>query len=190
MAQSVAHTSVGQERIGIPATAGVTPHLRSSFPCKYRSRFPVLRSLCFQRLPDKRFAGSRRRSPHHRKRHRPFAAGTIPLLAGPMVAIVFLIGSFMFAGFVAHFPCRPPQLLHSHYGLLFAIQAHRHVGCRSVVTPLHLPNLPDCGRPYRTFVLAAGVFDVHLPQPGDDQALHRTAGGAKSWQGQGQRSWL
>jgi 4-hydroxybenzoate polyprenyltransferase len=31
---------------------------------------------------------------HHRKRHRPFAAGTLPLVAGPVVALILLIAGF------------------------------------------------------------------------------------------------
>ena len=38
---------------------------------------------------------------HPRKRRRPFAAGTLPLLAGPIVAIVLLLVSFSLAWFVA-----------------------------------------------------------------------------------------
>ncbi|WP_371024619.1 UbiA family prenyltransferase [Luteibacter sp. RCC_6_2] len=34
---------------------------------------------------------------HHRKRHRPFAAGTLPLIAGPIAAVVLLIASFALA---------------------------------------------------------------------------------------------
>ncbi len=34
---------------------------------------------------------------HHRKRHRPFAAGTLPLIAGLIVAIALLIGSLVLA---------------------------------------------------------------------------------------------
>jgi 4-hydroxybenzoate polyprenyltransferase len=38
---------------------------------------------------------------HPRKRHRPFAAGTLPLLAGPFAAIALLLSSFALAWFVA-----------------------------------------------------------------------------------------
>jgi 4-hydroxybenzoate polyprenyltransferase len=38
---------------------------------------------------------------HPRKRHRPFAAGTLPLLAGPIAAAVLLVVSFVLAWFVA-----------------------------------------------------------------------------------------
>lgn len=31
---------------------------------------------------------------HHRKRHRPFAAGTLPLIAGPIMALVLLVAGF------------------------------------------------------------------------------------------------
>jgi 4-hydroxybenzoate polyprenyltransferase len=34
---------------------------------------------------------------HHRKRHRPFAAGTLPLIAGPILAVVLLIAGFTLA---------------------------------------------------------------------------------------------
>ncbi|MDF3982433.1 UbiA family prenyltransferase [Luteibacter sp. PPL201] len=34
---------------------------------------------------------------HHRKKHRPFAAGTIPLIAGPVVALGLLVVSFTLA---------------------------------------------------------------------------------------------
>lgn len=39
---------------------------------------------------------------HHRKRHRPFAAGTLPLVAGPVVAALLLVASFGLAFLVAH----------------------------------------------------------------------------------------
>lgn len=43
---------------------------------------------------------------HHRKRHRPFAAGALPLMAGPIVALLLLIASFSMAWFVSHvFSC-------------------------------------------------------------------------------------
>lgn len=38
---------------------------------------------------------------HYRKRHRPFASGTIPLTAGPVAAIALLIVSFVSAWFIA-----------------------------------------------------------------------------------------
>ncbi|HEY4093131.1 MAG TPA: UbiA family prenyltransferase [Luteibacter sp.] len=43
---------------------------------------------------------------HHRKRNRPFAAGTLPLIAGPIVALLLLVAGFALAltlstGFVA-----------------------------------------------------------------------------------------
>lgn len=38
---------------------------------------------------------------HHRKRHRPFAAGHIPLMAGPIAAIALIVVSFALAWFVA-----------------------------------------------------------------------------------------
>ena len=38
---------------------------------------------------------------HASKRYRPFAAGTLPLLAGPVAAVVLLAGSFVLAWFVA-----------------------------------------------------------------------------------------
>jgi 4-hydroxybenzoate polyprenyltransferase/phosphoserine phosphatase len=38
---------------------------------------------------------------HPRKRHRPFAAGALPLMAGPLAAICLLIASFVLAWFVA-----------------------------------------------------------------------------------------
>jgi 4-hydroxybenzoate polyprenyltransferase len=38
---------------------------------------------------------------HHRKRHRPFAAGTLPLIAGPVTAIALLIAGFGLAWFVS-----------------------------------------------------------------------------------------
>lgn len=34
---------------------------------------------------------------HHRKRHRPFAAGTLPLIAGPILAVLLLIVAFALA---------------------------------------------------------------------------------------------
>lgn len=37
---------------------------------------------------------------HHRKRHRPFAAGDLPLMAGPLVAGVLLLAGFVFAWFI------------------------------------------------------------------------------------------
>lgn len=39
---------------------------------------------------------------HHRKRHRPFAAGTLPLAAGPVAALILLIAGFGLACFVSH----------------------------------------------------------------------------------------
>ena len=39
---------------------------------------------------------------HHRKRHRPFAAGTLPLVAGPIAALLLLIAGFSLAFFVSH----------------------------------------------------------------------------------------
>jgi 4-hydroxybenzoate polyprenyltransferase len=39
---------------------------------------------------------------HHRKRHRPFAAGTLPLIAGPILAVVLLIAGFSLAFAVSH----------------------------------------------------------------------------------------
>lgn len=39
---------------------------------------------------------------HHRKRNRPFAAGTLPLIAGPVVAVLLLIAGFGLAFFVSH----------------------------------------------------------------------------------------
>lgn len=39
---------------------------------------------------------------HQRKRNRPFAAGTLPLIAGPIAAILLLIASFVLALFVSH----------------------------------------------------------------------------------------
>ncbi|MEY2169649.1 UbiA family prenyltransferase [Rhodanobacter sp. 1-6] len=38
---------------------------------------------------------------HPRKRHRPFAAGTLPLTAGPIAAIALLVGSFALAWLVS-----------------------------------------------------------------------------------------
>lgn len=38
---------------------------------------------------------------HSRKRHRPFAAGTLPLLAGPVAAVALLVVSFLLAWFIA-----------------------------------------------------------------------------------------
>jgi 4-hydroxybenzoate polyprenyltransferase/phosphoserine phosphatase len=38
---------------------------------------------------------------HPRKRHRPFAAGSLPLLAGPLAAVALLVGSFVLAWFIA-----------------------------------------------------------------------------------------
>ena len=38
---------------------------------------------------------------HQRKRHRPFAAGMLPLMAGPIAAIALLLGSFALAWLVA-----------------------------------------------------------------------------------------
>lgn len=38
---------------------------------------------------------------HPRKRHRPFAAGTLPLTAGPVAAIALLVGSFALAWLVS-----------------------------------------------------------------------------------------
>jgi 4-hydroxybenzoate polyprenyltransferase len=38
---------------------------------------------------------------HHRKRHRPFAAGTLPLVAGPVVAAALLVASLALAAFVS-----------------------------------------------------------------------------------------
>jgi 4-hydroxybenzoate polyprenyltransferase len=38
---------------------------------------------------------------HHRKRHRPFAAGTLPLIAGPVAAVILLIAGFGLACFVS-----------------------------------------------------------------------------------------
>lgn len=38
---------------------------------------------------------------HHRKRHRPFAAGTLPLQAGPLVAGVLLVAGFALAWLVS-----------------------------------------------------------------------------------------
>ncbi|WP_049621932.1 UbiA family prenyltransferase [Frateuria defendens] len=39
---------------------------------------------------------------HHRKRHRPFAAGTLPLIAGPILAVALLIAGFGLACLVSH----------------------------------------------------------------------------------------
>lgn len=39
---------------------------------------------------------------HHRKRNRPFAAGTLPLIAGPIAAVLLLIAGFGMAFFVSH----------------------------------------------------------------------------------------
>jgi 4-hydroxybenzoate polyprenyltransferase len=39
---------------------------------------------------------------HHRKRNRPFAAGTLPLIAGPIVAVLLLVAGFGLAFFVSH----------------------------------------------------------------------------------------
>ncbi|UPG96657.1 UbiA family prenyltransferase [Luteibacter aegosomatissinici] len=39
---------------------------------------------------------------HHRKRHRPFAAGTLPLIAGPIVAALLLVAGFGLAFVVSH----------------------------------------------------------------------------------------
>jgi 4-hydroxybenzoate polyprenyltransferase len=39
---------------------------------------------------------------HHRKRNRPFAAGTLPLIAGPIAALLLLIAGFGMAFFVSH----------------------------------------------------------------------------------------
>ncbi len=39
---------------------------------------------------------------HHRKRNRPFAAGTLPLIAGPIAAVLLLIAGFGLAFFVSH----------------------------------------------------------------------------------------
>jgi 4-hydroxybenzoate polyprenyltransferase len=39
---------------------------------------------------------------HHRKRHRPFAAGTLPLIAGPIAALLLLIVGFGVAWLVSH----------------------------------------------------------------------------------------
>lgn len=39
---------------------------------------------------------------HRRKRHRPFAAGTLPLVSGPVVAAMLLIAAFAMAWTVAH----------------------------------------------------------------------------------------
>ncbi len=38
---------------------------------------------------------------HHRKRHRPFAAGTLPLMAGPVIAVALLVAGFGLAWFVS-----------------------------------------------------------------------------------------
>ncbi|MDQ7996440.1 MAG: UbiA family prenyltransferase [Luteibacter sp.] len=38
---------------------------------------------------------------HHRKRHRPFAAGTLPLIAGPIAAAFLLVAGFGLACFVS-----------------------------------------------------------------------------------------
>lgn len=38
---------------------------------------------------------------HHRKRHRPFAAGTLPLVAGPILAVALLIAGFGLAFLVS-----------------------------------------------------------------------------------------
>lgn len=38
---------------------------------------------------------------HHRKRHRPFAAGTLPLLAGPIVAGILVVGGLGIAWYVS-----------------------------------------------------------------------------------------
>jgi 4-hydroxybenzoate polyprenyltransferase len=38
---------------------------------------------------------------HHRKRNRPFAAGTLPLIAGPIAAVLLLIAGFGLAFFVS-----------------------------------------------------------------------------------------
>ncbi|HEY8586942.1 MAG TPA: UbiA family prenyltransferase [Rhodanobacter sp.] len=38
---------------------------------------------------------------HPRKRHRPFAAGTLPLLAGPIAAVMLLVASFALAWYIA-----------------------------------------------------------------------------------------
>ena len=39
---------------------------------------------------------------HHRKRHRPFAAGTLPLVAGPIAAVLLLIAGLSLAFLVSH----------------------------------------------------------------------------------------
>lgn len=39
---------------------------------------------------------------HHRKRHRPFAAGTLPLVAGPILAVLLLAAGFGLAFAVSH----------------------------------------------------------------------------------------
>ena len=39
---------------------------------------------------------------HHRKRNRPFAAGTLPLIAGPIAAVLLLVAGFTLAFFVSH----------------------------------------------------------------------------------------
>ncbi|WP_170843604.1 UbiA family prenyltransferase [Luteibacter sp. UNCMF331Sha3.1] len=38
---------------------------------------------------------------HHRKRNRPFAAGTLPLIAGPVLAVILLVAGFGLAMFVS-----------------------------------------------------------------------------------------
>ncbi len=38
---------------------------------------------------------------HHRKRNRPFAAGTLPLVAGPVLAVILLVAGFGLAMFVS-----------------------------------------------------------------------------------------
>ncbi|QWT18700.1 UbiA family prenyltransferase [Bacillus sp. NP157] len=39
---------------------------------------------------------------HHRKRNRPFAAGTLPLIAGPILTVVLLVAGFSLAFAVSH----------------------------------------------------------------------------------------
>jgi 4-hydroxybenzoate polyprenyltransferase len=39
---------------------------------------------------------------HHRKRNRPFAAGTLPLAAGPVVAVILLIAGLALAWLISH----------------------------------------------------------------------------------------
>ena len=114
---------------------------------------------------------------HPRKRLRPFAAGTLPLAAGLVAAPLLTLAAFALA--LAISPAvraRAGRLLRADAGLFVRAQAHRHARYRRARRAVHDSHHRRHGRAaHQRVVLAARLLDVPVPEPGDDQALHRTA---------------